>query len=297
MMKVEGQCHCGDLRVNVELTQAPENYAPRACDCDFCVKHGAAYISDPAGRLQVVGENLKGYRQGSARAEFILCGRCGVLVGALYEDAAGLYAAANSQVLNARFAPKIEVSPRQLSPEEKVGRWKSVWFAHVELPTAKPSMNQPSPAALVALDVPPRTKPSNYPEPFARRMLGRVKRQLGDAFGLRKFGVNLTELAPGAESALLHRHSKQEEFIYILEGTPTLVLEGEEIALRPGLCAGFRPAERAHQLVNRSPTPVRYLEIGDREAGDEGTYPADDLMARLGANGAWIFTRKNGQPY
>jgi uncharacterized cupin superfamily protein len=67
------------------------------------------------------------------------------------------------------------------------------------------------PIAVKADAVPPRTKPSNYPDPFFSRMLKREKRQLGDVFGLKNFGVNLTRLAPGGESALLHRHSKQDE--------------------------------------------------------------------------------------
>ena len=74
--------------------------------------------------------------------------------------------------------------------------------------------------ALVAAAVPLRTKPSNYPEPFATRMSGREKRPLGDLFGLTNFGVNLTRLPPGAVSALRHAHTKQDEFIYILEGSP-----------------------------------------------------------------------------
>ena len=52
------------------------------------------------------------------------------------------------------------------------------------------------PNALVAADAPPRTKPSNYPEPFASRMSGRTKRPLGDLFGLKNFGVNLTGRGP-----------------------------------------------------------------------------------------------------
>jgi len=79
--------------------------------------------------------------------------------------------------------------------------------------------------AIEAAAAPPRTKPSNYPEPFFSRMKGREKRPLGDLFGLKNFGVNLTRLSPGGESALLHRHSKQDEFIYVLEGTPTLVTD------------------------------------------------------------------------
>jgi len=160
-------------------------------------------------------------------------------------------------------------------------------------------MNGPAkpPLALVAANVPPRTKPSNYPEPFFSRMTKREKRQLGDRFGLTNFGVNLTRLLPGGESALLHRHSKQDEFVYILEGRPTLVTDEGEAELEPGMCAGFPAAGRAHQLVNRTTQDVLYLEIGDRTAGDEGSYPADDIQAKMAAPGQWIFTRKDGTPY
>jgi uncharacterized cupin superfamily protein len=153
------------------------------------------------------------------------------------------------------------------------------------------------PIAIEAASVPPRTKPSAYPEPFFSRMGKREKHPLGDLFGLRNFGVNLTRLKPGGESALLHRHSKQDEFIYIVEGNPTLVTDQGEVALAPGMCAGFAAGGIAHQLVNRTDSDVVYLEIGDRTPGDEGAYPADDLKAALGGDGKWQFTRKNGRPY
>ena len=76
---------------------------------------------------------------------------------------------------------------------------------------------RPKPVALATAKVPARSKPSNYPEPFASRMAGREKRQLGDQFGLTNFGVNLTRLAPNAVSALRHAHSKQDEFVYVLQ--------------------------------------------------------------------------------
>jgi uncharacterized cupin superfamily protein len=154
-----------------------------------------------------------------------------------------------------------------------------------------------TPIALNAQDVPPRTKPSNYPEPFFSRMAKREKRQLGDAFGLKNFGVNLTRLMPGGESALLHRHTVQEEFVYILQGTPTLVTASGEVLLGPGSCAGFTPAGEAHQLVNRTDSDVLYIEIGDRLAGDEASYPKDDIAAVMGADGQWRFARKDGTPY
>jgi uncharacterized cupin superfamily protein len=128
-------------------------------------------------------------------------------------------------------------------------------------------------------------------------MAKREKRALGDVFGLKNFGVNLTRLAPGGESALLHRHSKQDEFVYILEGEPVLVTDHGEIGLRPGMCAGFPAEGVAHQLVNRTRETVVYIEIGDRSPGDEGIYPVDDLRAAQGPDGKWVYSHKDGRPY
>lgn len=154
------------------------------------------------------------------------------------------------------------------------------------------------PIAVVALDTLPRTKPSNYPEPFASRMAGREKRALGEVFGLTNFGVNLTRLVPGAGSALRHAHATQDEFVYILEGHPVLVTDQGETALAPGMCAGFKAGTGdGHQLVNRSNADVLYLEVGDRSAGDTVSYPDDDLKALLGRDGAWQFVHKDGSPY
>lgn len=157
--------------------------------------------------------------------------------------------------------------------------------------------NARSPVALQALDVPPRQKPSVYPQPFAAMMQGRQKRVLGDLFGLTNFGVNLTELAPGAMSALRHCHSKQDEFIYIVQGTATLITDAGDMRLEAGMCAGFAAGSGdGHQLINRSDAVVLYLEVGDRSAGDAVTYPDNDLRADLVA-GQWQFSHKDGTPY
>jgi len=155
-----------------------------------------------------------------------------------------------------------------------------------------------APVAILAAEAPPRLQRSNYPEPFAARVAGRLKRPLGDLFGLTNFGVNLTRLAPGAASSLRHAHSKQDEFVYVLEGEPTLITDEGETALRPGMCAGFKAGTgNGHHLVNRTARDVAYLEIGDRSPGDSGTYPDDDLAAALGPDGRWRFTHKDGTPY
>src|SRR4051794_15788191 len=139
-------------------------------------------------------------------------------------------------------------------------------------------MKSDRPIAVVALEAAPRTKPSNYPEPFASRMAGRLKRPLGDLFGLTNFGVNLTPLAPGAVSALRHSHSRQDEFIYVVEGRPTLRTNAGRTVLEAGMCAGFKAGTGdAHHLINETQDDVVYLEIGDRTPGDAGSYPDDDI--------------------
>lgn len=156
---------------------------------------------------------------------------------------------------------------------------------------------QAAPLAVVAAEVAPRSKASSYPAPFAALIEGREKRQLGEVFGLGNFGVNLTRLAPGAQSALMHRHKTQDEFVYVLEGEATLVTDRGEMILRPGMCAGFPKGGVAHHLVNRSGKDVVFLEVGDRSAGDVGSYPNDDLVAEQDADGGWVFKRKDGSEY
>jgi uncharacterized cupin superfamily protein len=153
------------------------------------------------------------------------------------------------------------------------------------------------PVAVAAAEAPLRAKPSNYPEPFASRMSGRHKQPLGELFGLANFGVNLTRLLPGAMSALRHAHTKQDEFVYILQGHPTLHTDEGRTRLSPGMCAGFRAGSgNGHHLINETAEEVLYLEVGDRTPGDEGSYPDDDLKAQM-VDGKWKFVHKDGSPY
>jgi uncharacterized cupin superfamily protein len=138
---------------------------------------------------------------------------------------------------------------------------------------------------------------SNYPPAYKPRVAGRGKRRLGDALGLKNFGVNLTTIKPGSASALRHWHAKQDEFVYIVSGELVLVTDAGEQLLTAGMCAGF-PAGKAdgHHLVNRSTRDAVYLEVGDRTPGDSASYPDDDLVARA-VEGGWQFLRKDGTPY
>ena len=157
------------------------------------------------------------------------------------------------------------------------------------------------PIAVAASEAPLRAKPMSPPFPpdmVARVAPGRDKRPLSDLFGLTNFGVNLTRLAPGGQSALRHAHGKQDEFVYILEGEATLITDAGETLLKPGICAGFKAGTGdAHHLVNRTTQDVVFLEVGDRSAGDSVSYPDDDVLAVYGADGKWKYSRKDGTPY
>lgn len=156
-------------------------------------------------------------------------------------------------------------------------------------------MDKPSAEAVVAADAPGRSS-TVYPSPFAERVKGRFKRPLGDLFGIASFGVNLTTLEPGAQSSIKHRHSVQDEFVYVVSGELVLAHDRGETLLTAGMCVGFPHAACAHHLLNRSDAPATYLEVGDRAPGDSADYPDDDLAAvRVG--GEWHFTHKNGTPY
>ena len=137
------------------------------------------------------------------------------------------------------------------------------------------------------------TRGTTYPPEFDAACAGRAKRRVGDALGLRAFGVNLVTLPPGTASSQRHWHSRQDEFVYVVEGEATLITDAGEQTLGPGMAAGF-PAGKAdgHHLVNRTEEEVVYLEVGDRPSVDDVDYPDIDMLRRGGR-----FVRRDGSPY
>jgi uncharacterized cupin superfamily protein len=144
----------------------------------------------------------------------------------------------------------------------------------------------------------PSASSTGYPEPYRQMVAGRSRRRLGDAFGLKNFGVNLTRLEPGAMSSMRHWHTRQDELVYMLEGEAVLVTDAGEQILRPGMVVGFPAGQPdGHHMINRSSRPAVYLEIGDRLPGDGADYPDIDMKTQQDAAGKWVYTRKDGTPY
>lgn len=139
---------------------------------------------------------------------------------------------------------------------------------------------------------------STYPAAFQKAVEGRSRQRIGKAAGLKNFGVNLTTLQPGSQSALRHWHSAQDEFIYVVQGKLMLVTDEGEQLLKPGDMACFAAARaNGHHLINRASVPATYLEIGDKSMPDRGEYPDDDLVCVPVPTGQRRFEHKDGTPY
>ena len=144
----------------------------------------------------------------------------------------------------------------------------------------------------------PESNATSYPEKFKPLNSRRWNRRLGDHAGLKNFGVNLTRIEPGAQTSARHAHSKQDEFIWVIEGE--VVIETDEGAqtLQPGMCAGFAAGGgNAHRFVNKTDKDVLLLIVGDRTPFDEVTYPDIDNHAKAGADGTYVHTKKDGTPH
>ncbi len=164
------------------------------------------------------------------------------------------------------------------------------------MPDSKPAATKPPSCVIADVKSLPARVGTGYPQPYAEPCLKRVKRALGNAVGLKNFGVNVTELPPGTWSSQRHWHTRQDEFIYVLDGEITLVTDEGEFLLKPGMSAGFPAGNKnGHHLINRSGQTATYLEVGDRTPGDEAFYPEADLWAQHESKS--FFTHRDGKRY
>jgi len=139
---------------------------------------------------------------------------------------------------------------------------------------------------------------TTYPAPYHTDNLKRFNRRLGDHARLTHYGVVLTRIVPGGQSSHRHAHSAQDEFVYVLEGQPTLETDQGAQQLEPGMCAGF-PAGTgdAHRFLNRTERDVLLLVVGDRSPNDDVRYPDVDMLLAWQPDGKRRFFHKDGTPY
>jgi uncharacterized cupin superfamily protein len=108
----------------------------------------------------------------------------------------------------------------------------------------------------------------------------RTRRRLGKATGAERLGVNHCRLRPGQVSSRFHFHTREEEFVFILQGRAILRLGDAECELGPGDAVSFRPGGPPHQLRNDFDEDCLYLDIGVRDSHDVVVYPEDGFQRR-----------------
>jgi hypothetical protein len=106
-MRHSGGCHCGNISVQLSLSRAPDQMPLRSCSCSFCRAHSTRTLSDRDGQAEITVADwalVEKYRFGSRTADYVLCRRCGVYIGAVCETNSGMRAVINTNCLDDRAA-------------------------------------------------------------------------------------------------------------------------------------------------------------------------------------------------
>lgn len=145
----DGGCHCGNLRYALESQLALGALSLRACRCSFCRLHGARSTSDPAGRIAFTLRDpaaLTRYRFGLRTADFLVCAKCGIYVGAVMHDGAAAWAIVNANTLDAVVGLTQDAVPMDYDGEDegrRLARRRQRWSPASGLPPAEATMPRP----------------------------------------------------------------------------------------------------------------------------------------------------------
>jgi uncharacterized cupin superfamily protein len=133
-----------------------------------------------------------------------------------------------------------------------------------------------------------------YPAPYDAQVAGRTSLRLGDAGGLSQFGVNIVILAPGAKSSMRHWHLNEDEFVMVIQGSCTMMLDAGPTIMHPGDCAAF-PAGKpdGHCFINHTKNEARFLVVGTKAKTEVATYSDVDFRVEQGG-GMNRFTYRDG---
>ena len=137
--RYEGGCHCGNLTFVFEASAPLEELGLRADQCSFCRAHGARNTSDPNGTTSIsvrdAGAMVR-YRFGLRTADFLICGRCGVYIGALVEDGGKSWFTVNVNALRPPPREDFPIEPVDYDAEDvpaRIARRKQRWTPVIAL--------------------------------------------------------------------------------------------------------------------------------------------------------------------
>ena len=141
--RIEGACHCANMRFTFELPEPDGAIHVRACGCTFCRKHGGVYSSHPAGRLAArIGDAalVKRYRFGTETADFHICRTCGVVPFATSTIDGRAYAVVNVNSFEGVGAGELASSPSDFDGEtvdSRLARRRRNWIPDVTIEAAR----------------------------------------------------------------------------------------------------------------------------------------------------------------
>ncbi|MEL7128902.1 MAG: cupin domain-containing protein [Pseudomonadota bacterium] len=140
---------------------------------------------------------------------------------------------------------------------------------------------------------------TGYPAPHDAPCRERETSPLGLLGGLRQFGVNLVRLKTGVWTGQRHWHTKEDEFVWVLEGEVVLVTDAGREVCCAGDCAAFPAGDaNGHHFINEAEADALLLTVGTRDMEDECHYPDIDLHAFPGRyKNLAVFRHKDGTPY
>jgi uncharacterized cupin superfamily protein len=117
---------------------------------------------------------------------------------------------------------------------------------------------------------------------FGRGPVSSQRRDLGQAAGSRRTGLQHYEVEPGRHAAPAHCHSLEEEIFIVLGGEGVLVLGEEETPVRCGHVVARPPATGVAHMFRAGPEGLEFLAYGTREPGDMCFYPRSDKISFRG---------------
>jgi hypothetical protein len=140
MTELAGRCHCGAIRIALQTPTAVRDLPLRACQCSFCLRHGALTTSDPQGHLHIEAApgSAARYQFGQKQSDFLICAECGVYVGATVTTDTGLLAVLNVRGVDLRGFEGRAAEPMTYddeTPGERLARRKARWTPAVFVET------------------------------------------------------------------------------------------------------------------------------------------------------------------
>lgn len=102
--------------------------------------------------------------------------------------------------------------------------------------------------------------------------------------GLTRAHVNLLRVPPGKEAFILHRHTVQEEWSYIVDGEGTAQIGEDKIKVAAGDFIAFPLNGKAHTIVNTGARDLVYLTGGEDSPQEIGHFPSVGKMIVFAGN-------------